>query len=328
MTQRIFFGAIAISIVFGLFSTDAHVSSMATFSGTLLAHGSVLPVALAVISVLAVAELGRMCRAAGAHPNQTWASISCMALILAPWLSASGLLGGGPTDLEAIHLQFFIVGVAFLGGGFAALFRVDVTTGLSDIASTWLLIIYGGVLPSFITVIRCDSVMPGPYGAWAVLCIVIVCKVSDIGAYFTGSFFGRTKLIPHVSPNKSVEGMLGGIVVSTLVSLLLFKIHSEALALASDSPNGSIRTTQLLMAHQITSLYSNMSWSQALVFGVVMSIVGQSGDLLESVFKRAANVKDSALLVPGFGGVLDMVDSPIAVAPIAWFLLTRWWQVL
>ena len=324
MAQRIFFGAITISIVFGLFAADAQVSRLAPFAGTLLERGSFLPVALAIIAVMVVGELARLCRASGSHPNQTWASICCVSLVLAPWFSASGLLGGGPTDLEAIHLQLFLVGVAFLGGGFVILRRTDVTTGLSDIAATWLLIIYGGVLPGFLVVLRCDSATPGPYGAWAVLCIIIVCKVSDIGAYFTGSWLGRTRLIPHVSPKKSVEGALGGILVSAVVSLYLFKIHSDTLSYA----NASAGANQLYMIHQITSLYSRMTWSQALLFGVVMSIVGQLGDLLESVFKRSANVKDSAHLVPGFGGVLDMVDSPIAVAPIAWFLLTRWWQVL
>ncbi len=328
MAQRIFFGAIAISIVFGLFSADAHLSSLPGFAGTLLDRGSFLPVALALVAIMAVAELANMCRAIGSHPSQNWASVSCVLLILAPWFSAAGILGDGPTNLEAIHLQYFLTGAVFLGGGFVALRSKDVTTGLSDVASTWLLIIYGGVLPSFLVVMRCDSALPGPIGAWSVLCIIIVCKVSDIGAYFTGSFFGRTPLIPHVSPKKSVEGTLGGILISALVSFALFKIHSETLSYTGVSVNASLAEKQLYHIHQITSLYGRMSGTQALIFGVVMSVVGQLGDLLESVFKRSAKVKDSAHLVPGFGGVLDMVDSPFAIAPIAWFLLTRWWQVL
>ncbi len=328
MAQRIFFGAIAISIVFGLFSVDAFLSSLPRFAGTMLDRGSFLPLAMALVSMMAVAELAKMCRANGSHPNQVWASLCCLALVIAPWLSAAGLLGDGPTNLEAIHFQYFLVGVAFIGGGFVALRRKDVTTGLSDVAATWLLIIYGGVLPSFLVIMRCDSALPGPIGAWVVLCIIIVCKVSDIGAYFTGSLIGRTPLIPHVSPRKSIEGTIGGIVVSALVSLALFKIHTDTLSFASLSSEASIRARQLSQLHQITSLYGRMSWSQALIFGVVMSVIGQLGDLVESVFKRSAKVKDSAHLVPGFGGVLDMVDSPFAVAPFAWFLLTRWWQVL
>ncbi len=328
MAQRIFFGAIAISIIFGLFSADAFLSSLPTFAGTLLDRGSFLPIAMAIVSMMAVSELAKMCRAIGAHPSQMWASISCTVLVISPWFSAAGLLGDGPTNLEAIHLQYFLVGIALLVGGFVSLLRKDVTTGLSDVASTWLLIIYGGLLPSFLVIMRCDSALPGPIGAWSVLCIVIVCKVSDIGAYFTGSCVGRTPLIPHVSPKKSIEGTLGGIAVSALVSLALFKFHADTLLAANHAVEGSMRARQLLQIHQITSLYARMTWSQALIFGVVMSVVGQLGDLLESVFKRSARVKDSAHLVPGFGGVLDMVDSPFAVAPVAWFLLTRWWQVL
>jgi phosphatidate cytidylyltransferase len=328
MAQRIFFGAIAISIVFGLFSADAQLSSLPAVSGTLLDRGSFLPLALALVAMMAVAELTNMCRAIGSHPHQLWASVSCLALVIAPWFSAAGWLGDGPTSLEAVHLQYFLAGIAFLGGGFVALRRVDVTTGLSDVAATWLLIVYGGVLPSFLMVMRCDSALPGPIGAWSVLCIIIVCKVSDIGAYFTGSFIGRTPLIPHVSPKKSLEGTLGGIAISALVSYALFKIHSDTLPYASLSADAPLGAKQLSHIHQITCLYARMSWLQALIFGVVMSVFGQLGDLLESVFKRSAKVKDSAHLVPGFGGVLDMVDSPFAVAPIAWFLLTRWWQVL
>ncbi|NOX57598.1 MAG: phosphatidate cytidylyltransferase [Planctomycetes bacterium] len=322
MTQRISFGAIAIAIVFALFAADAHVSSFPIVAGTLFARGSFLPIAMAIIGVLAVKELASMCRATGASPGELWATISCVALILAPWLGAAGLLGEGPTDLEAMHLQMFLVAAAFLGSGLGVLRRSDVEWGLTDIAGTWLLFIYCGVLPSFLVILRCDSALLGPRGdgAWVVLCIIVVCKVSDIGAYFIGSWFGRTKLIPRVSPNKSVEGALGGIFVSAMISLLLFKIHHSTISFDSFAFQMQI--------HEITGVYLRMTWFQALIFGVVMSIAGQFGDLVESVFKRSAKVKDSAHLVPGFGGILDMVDSPIAAAPIAWFLLTRWWAVL
>ena len=250
MAQRIFFGAIAISIVFGLFSADAHLSSLPAFAGTLLDRGSFLPVALAIVSMMAAAELASMCRAIGSHPSLWWASVSCLALVIAPWLSAAGWLGDGPTNLEAVHFQYFLMAIAFLGGGFVALRRKDVTTGLSDVASTWLLIIYGGVLPSFLVVMRCDSALPGPIGAWSVLCIIIVCKVSDIGAYFTGSFVGRTRLIPHVSPKKSVEGALGGILISALVSYGLFRIHGDTLAYASLSSDAPLAAKQLYHLNQ------------------------------------------------------------------------------
>jgi phosphatidate cytidylyltransferase len=82
------------------------------------------------------------------------------------------------------------------------------------------------------------------------------------------------------------------------------------------------------LAYNMTIMYLHMNVTQAIVFGAVMAVVGQMGDLVESIFKRSAGAKDSARILPGFGGILDMIDSPVAIAPVAWFLLTRVWCVL
>ena len=84
----------------------------------------------------------------------------------------------------------------------------------------------------------------------------------------------------------------------------------------------------MAFADQFTSLVARMSLMQAIVFGLVISIMTQIGDLFESVIKRAAQVKDSSNLVPGMGGVLDVIDGVIFAGPAAWFLLTRTWGLV
>lgn len=119
-------------------------------------------------------------------------------------------------------------------------------------------------------------------------------KSCDIGAYFIGSAWGKRPLAPEVSPKKTWEGTLGGVGVSAVVAVLF-------------------------------ALFSGiMSVKAAVGFGVIVAVAGQLGDLFESMLKRDAMLKDSASLVPEFGGVLDILDSPLAAAPLAWVLLTAW----
>jgi phosphatidate cytidylyltransferase len=131
-----------------------------------------------------------------------------------------------------------------------------------------------------------------------------VIKVSDISAYFTGLAFGKTSLIPKVSPKKTWEGTIGGVLGSGLAGVLLVGLLVPALC-----PQGMIAELRLM---------------QTFVFGLVMSAAGQFGDLVESLFKRDSGAKDSARLVPDFGGILDLIDSPLFALPAAWALL-RWW---
>ena len=122
----------------------------------------------------------------------------------------------------------------------------------------------------------------------AVACI----KSADIGAYFTGRFLGRHKWVPSISPGKTWEGFGGGVLLAVIVASLF----------------GSISGIMCIRA--------------AILFGVIMAVTGQLGDLLESMLKRDALSKDSGRLVPEFGGVLDMLDSPLVAGPFAyWFFV-------
>jgi phosphatidate cytidylyltransferase len=143
-------------------------------------------------------------------------------------------------------------------------------------------LLYLGLLGSFILGIRIDG------GPWEFLTFVFVVKCSDIGAYTFGKLFGKHKLAPSVSPGKTWEGLGGAVVFAMMVSLAF------ALVL------GIMRV-----------------WL-APVFGALMAVVGQLSDLTESMLKRDAQQKDSSNRVPGFGGILDVIDSPLFAAPVAY----------
>ena len=129
-------------------------------------------------------------------------------------------------------------------------------------------------------------------GPLAFLMFVFVIKSSDIGAYTFGKLFGRHKLAPRVSPGKTWEGLGGAVVFAALVSLAFGAVSGIMGVLAAP------------------------------VFGAIMAVVGQLSDLSESMLKRDAQQKDSSNRVPGFGGILDVIDSPLFAAPCAYLFLT------
>jgi phosphatidate cytidylyltransferase len=127
--------------------------------------------------------------------------------------------------------------------------------------------------------------------------ILLCVKFTDIGAYFGGRALGRRKLIPWLSPGKTWEGLFFGLLTAAAVGAVC--------AVWIDERRG----------------YS-MYWWKGAIFGAVIGGIGQAGDLLESLMKRDAEVKDSGSLIPGFGGVLDVIDSPLLAAPFAYLLFS------
>jgi phosphatidate cytidylyltransferase len=125
---------------------------------------------------------------------------------------------------------------------------------------------------------------------WSLLiCVCIV--LTDTGAYFIGKLLGRTKLWPSISPNKTIEGSIGGVVVAVLAAIC-FSLYNPGL----------------------------LSMGQAIKVGAVVAIVGQMGDLIQSAYKRARNIKDTGSLLPGHGGILDRFDSWLIVFPFVHLL--------
>lgn len=156
------------------------------------------------------------------------------------------------------------------------------TAVLANCGANYFSIIYLGLLSSFSVAIRID------FGPWALLMFVFVIKCSDIGAYATGMLCGRHKFSPKISPGKTWEGMAGAVVIAVVVAIC-FSAGCDI-----------------------------MVWWLAAAFGFCFAFIGQLGDLVESMIKRDAEQKDAANKVPGFGGILDIVDSPLLAGPFAY----------
>jgi phosphatidate cytidylyltransferase len=166
------------------------------------------------------------------------------------------------------------------------------------IAGTLLVVAYVGLLGSFIVQLRWFDGCK--HGLVPLAFLIVTAKGADVGAYTVGRIAGRHKLWPAVSPNKTVEGAVGGLGFACLAALIV-----EAVTRNSNSLTG-------------------VGWAGAVVFGVVVGVVAQLGDLMESMVKRDCLRKDASASVPGFGGVLDVLDSLLFAAPVAyglWLLL-------
>jgi phosphatidate cytidylyltransferase len=156
----------------------------------------------------------------------------------------------------------------------------------------------------------------GRFGLAAIITMIVVTKVTDVGAFFSGRTLGRNKMSPLLSPGKTVEGAVGGVLAATLAAYVclavlfpwLLQPVESATEIASDGSESSGITTLL-----------GQPWVGALVLGPTLALTGMVGDLAESLFKRDLNVKDSGNLLPGLGGVWDVSDSLIATSMPAFF---------
>lgn len=158
----------------------------------------------------------------------------------------------------------------------------------------------------------------GRFGLAALVTMIIVTKVADSGAYFSGRALGRHKLIPRLSPGKTVEGAIGGILASTLVAYLCLQYLFDAIVVPGAAGAVTTQTSQIVAKTGLSALLAQ-PWAGAIVLGPTLAITGMLGDLAESLFKRDTGVKDSGSLLPGLGGVWDVTDSLIAASVPAFF---------
>lgn len=150
------------------------------------------------------------------------------------------------------HAALAFIGTFYIGYGFNAMIETRLDHGLF-----WTVFVFVGI--------------------W----------ISDSGAYFTGRAFGKNKLWPSISPNKTIEGAIGGILL-TMITAIIFTLFAP----------------------------EQMSLIRAAFIGLLIAVAGQFGDLIESAYKRVRDIKDSGHLLPGHGGVLDRTDSWLIVFPL------------
>jgi len=164
--------------------------------------------------------------------------------------------------------------------------RQDNRNAILGLSTTLFGVLYVAWFFSFL--VKTRLLLPGIEGAKLAGFIIAVTKAGDMGALFIGTWIGKHPLLPRVSPNKSVEGALGGILVSALVAVLC--------------------RSWLPALPQFTPFF-------VALMGAFFGGIGQLGDLSESLIKRDCHVKDSGNLLPGLGGILDVVDSLLFSAP-------------
>ncbi len=146
-----------------------------------------------------------------------------------------------------------------------------------------------------------------PTATALIVYLVLVVKASDMGAYFVGSMVGRHKMFPRISPGKTWEGLVGGFLAGIAASMILYWLWR--------SPDPSLPVAEFGRL--------SLTWGHALFLGAFLAAIGVIGDLVESLLKRSAGLKDSGRLFPGMGGILDVLDSLLFAAPALYFYL-RW----
>jgi phosphatidate cytidylyltransferase len=179
-------------------------------------------------------------------------------------------------------LPGFVLFLCFLALFVVHAIRFGVEGVIAACGAGSLAILYLGWLACFAMAIRVD------FGLWPVVIYVLVVKFSDIGAYTVGRLIGKHKIAPGISPGKTWEGMAGACVFAVILSM----VFADCTGI--------------------------MSRTAAIAFGGCFAFIGQMGDLVESMLKRDAVQKDSSTHVPGFGGLLDVLDSLLIAAPFAY----------
>ncbi len=269
-----------------VFSAKAFGDSRQTFPPGVI----ILPLLIALVWI-AARELSSLLQAekiAGSKRMLTSAAIagllvSCLVPTALPATTVVGVMGTVSVFVLVVAMTFYSRNKTVEG--------VIAATG-----GVLLGYVYLGIMAGFLLAIRRE------HSVLVLGWVILTTKACDIGAYFTGKAIGKHKLIPWLSPGKTWEGLAGGVLFSAAVGVAgLYFLASRD----SETAGEAVKVP---------------SWWAGALFGAVLGLTGQAGDLLESILKRDAGAKDSGKGIPGFGGVLDVLDSALLAAPVAF-----WW---
>lgn len=291
LKYRLIFGILMAIGFLGLMVFDGYLDGTLTDSNSpATVKGSILFAFTIIMVVPVLLELKKLFSKVSAVIFMPIAVISTMLIISGWYLFQFDFLRFG---LNIFQVQLIYI-ISVLVISFWLIFfyqgiRLAVDSVIANCGANLLAILYLGIFAGFILGIRID------FGLWPLLMYIFTIKAADIGAYSFGMSFGKHKFSPKISPGKTWEGMAGAIVVSAVVGALF--------------------------AH----FADIMQWWLGAVFGLIFSFLGQFGDLAESMLKRDAQQKDASNSLPGFGGIMDVIDSPLLAAPAAYlfFVLTN-----
>jgi phosphatidate cytidylyltransferase len=267
--------------------------------GVIALGGWWLVLAILVITGIAINEFYQLIEAKGAVPVRGVGTVAALALPLVAFIGSE-------------YLATLLLSAVLLGLMIAQLRKKQISESLASISETFFGVFYVGWLLSHAIVLRefQDSVagrwggavaraLHPDAGAFYLFFVIAVVIAGDAGAYFAGRKFGQRPLAPEVSPKKTIEGAYGALAGGVAMAMLV-KGGFDLLAPA---------------------LSAQLSWGFALFLGPVLAGVGIVGDLVESLLKRDAQVKDTGTLLPGTGGVLDRIDSNLLGIPVMYYFL-------
>jgi phosphatidate cytidylyltransferase len=235
-----------------------------------------------VVAILAAVILALGCRELGALARGKGLVIWNPPAALGVVLLATAWFWPQFLPIDRALFLLFVVAAVLAGVVLLQYVRCGTEGMLANCGVSCFAMVYLGLLGSFVLAIRVDV------GLWEFLGTIFAVKFSDIGAYTLGKTVGKRKLAPRVSPGKTWEGLAGAVAASVVV------------------------TTAFAAGFGIMRLWL------APVFGACIAVIGQLSDLTESMLKRDAGQKDASKGVPGFGGILDVIDSPLFAAPFAY----------
>jgi len=264
----------------------------ALFSGHRQISDYVFLIVMMTLAGLGLAEFYQLVEKRGLVCFKHWGIYGGLLLTGCTFFYFSGrwvpvVLPSKANDFETSFLIIFVLGLCV-----RQFVSRQNPAGLLAISTTLFGLMYVPWLLNFIQKIIFFPQINGPL---YVFYFILVTKFSDVGAYVVGSLIGRHKMIPRVSPGKTWEGLAGAVIVSTGASLWF--------------------------AHLAQGKLAGMNLAHATILGVLLSLTAVLGDLIESLFKREAGVKDSGRYLPGIGGILDLLDSLLFNAPLMYLYL-------
>lgn len=302
LRERLISGTLLVVVLVSLMVLDGWLSARpAAGAAYWLTHGAICTLLVTLITLGVVRELLSLAAALGYRPLRFETYVFAASLAVGPWigfnLERTSTWYGRDESWGMLWLTIAL-GYCFC----AQAVRRGTRGAIVNIAITLLYIFLAGGLAGYMTRLRME--IGGPQGAAILVFSMLVAKLTDIGAYFTGLLAGRHKLVPWLSPKKTWEGLAGGI-LTAIAGALGFGLLLDQ--------SGLVRFDHLRLSAPLALG----------LFGLVMALFATAGDLAESLIKRDAEVKDSGDSVPGMGGVLDVADSALLAAPVAWFYWLR-----
>ncbi|UCD75039.1 MAG: phosphatidate cytidylyltransferase [Phycisphaerales bacterium] len=304
LKYRLITGPILIAFLLGVILLDSYLDTI-RLSGfwtelfSIKAHPDQLPKGLALFVLgLVVAPLAALELCAIFQANN---------IMTRPWLTAAAAMLGlilsysipmATEAIDAISLVSTGMIVVFVASLLTFSRHRNVQGVVAAAGAVVFAMVYLGLMLGFLLALRRE------HSAWWIVGVICITKTCDSGAFFTGRAIGRHKMVPWLSPGKTWEGLAGGVISAVAAGILLALASGWLPQRPPDQPTDVVTI-----------------WVGA-VCGVVFAVVGQLGDLAMSLLKRGAGIKDSSHILPGLGGVLDVLDSPLMVAPVAYWLLT------